>query len=116
MMAAGHRFYRFLRFLLTLLPAFLFVCALVLPWLPGATGLFSDSAGPWYQPVTAPLFLAALFYAYPVTLLCTQLVSDEMFFSPGYYVVLALYTIVWVVLLRAGFRFLERRAGQAGSS
>ena len=39
-----------------------------------------------------------------------------MFFSPGYYAVLALYTALWVMLLRTAFKFLERRAGQAGSS
>jgi hypothetical protein len=93
-----------------LLPALLFVSALLLPWIPGATGLFSDSAGPWYQPITAPLFVAALGYAYPVTLLCTRLVSDDMFFSPGYYAVLAVYTVLWMLLLRAAFRFFERRA------
>jgi hypothetical protein len=92
------------------LPAFLFLCALVLPFVPGAMGLFSDSAGPWYRPITAPLFLAALFYGYPVTLLCTRLVSDDMFFSPGYYVVLAIYTAVWIFLLRRVFLFFERRA------
>jgi hypothetical protein len=91
------------------LPVLLFVCALVLLWIPGATGLFSDSAGPWYQPITSVLFLAALVYAYPVTLLCTQLVSDDMFSSPGYYVVLAVYTFFWMMLLRAMFRFIERR-------
>jgi hypothetical protein len=93
-----------------LLPALLFLSALLLPWIPGATGLFSDSAAPWYQPITSPLFLAALAFAYPVTRLCTQLVSDDMFFSPGYYVVLAVYTVLWMMLLRAAFRFLERRA------
>jgi hypothetical protein len=93
-----------------LLPAFLFLCALILPQIPGAMGLFSDSAGPRYQPVTAPLFLAALLYSYPVTLLCTRLVSDNMFFSPGYYVVLALYSLVWILLLRGVFLFFERPA------
>lgn len=93
-------------------PAFLYLCALVLPFVPGATGLFSDSAGLWYQPVTAPLFLATLFYAYPVTLLCTRLVSDDMFFSPGYYVVLAIYSLVWMLLLRAVFSYFERRASR----
>jgi hypothetical protein len=81
-----------------------------LPWIPGATGLFSDSAGPWYRPVTAPLFLAALIYSYPVTLFCTRLVSDNMFFSPGYYAVLAIYTALWILLLRRLFVFFERRA------
>ena len=103
------RIYRAVRWCVILLPAWLFVSALVLPWIPGATGLFSDSAGPWYQPITSRLFLAALMYAYPVTRLCTQLVSDDMFFSPGYYVVLAIYTFLWVMLLRAAFRFFERR-------
>jgi hypothetical protein len=101
--------YRIVRFITILLPAFLFACALVLPWIPGAMGLFSDSAGPWYQPITAPLFLGALFYGYPVTLLCTRLVSDNMFLSPGYYVVLAVYSFIWVLLLRALFSFFERR-------
>lgn len=111
-MAAGRRRHTFLRWSVILLPALLFVSALLLPWIPGATGLFSDSAGPWYQPITSPLFLAALAYAYPVTRLCTQLVSDEMFFSPGYYVVLAVYTVLWMMLLRAAFRFFERRAAK----
>src|SRR6476620_264698 len=102
--------YRFIRGFVLGLPAFLFLCALVLPFVPGATGLFSDSAGPWYQPVTAPLFLAALFYGYPVTLLCTKLINDSMFLSPGYYLVLALYTALWIFLFRSIFRFLERRA------
>jgi hypothetical protein len=95
-----------------MLPAFLFACALVLPFIPGAMGLFSDSAGPWYQPITSPLFLAALVYAYPVTVVCTRLVSDNMFFSPGYYVVLALYSLLWVLLLRGVFLFFERRASK----
>ena len=115
-MRAGHRLYTFPRFIVFCVPPFLFLCALLLPWIPGATGLFSDSAGPWYQPVTSPLFLAALMYAYPVTLLCTRLVSDDMFFSPGYYVVLAIYTFLWIVLLRAGFRFFERRGDQEATS
>jgi hypothetical protein len=96
------------------LPAFLFGCALVLPFIPGATGLFSESAGPWYQSVTSPLFLAGLFYSYPVTFLCTRLVSDDMFFSPGYYLVLAVYTAAWMFLLRSIFRFFERRAKKTG--
>jgi|GEM_PF-3627511 len=112
MMLLGQRVYRLVRFVMIWLPAFLLVCALVLPWIPGATGLFSDSAGPWYQPITSPLFLAALLYSYPVTLLCTRLVSDDMFFSPGYYVVLAIYSLIWILLLRALFSFFERRAGR----
>lgn len=108
----ARRLYRFLRWSVILLPAFLFVCALVLPFIPGAMGLFSDSAGPWYQPITAPLFLAALLHSYPVTLLCTRLVSDNMFFSPSYYVVLALYSLVWVLLLRGIFLFFERCASK----
>ena len=114
-MRAAHRRYPFLRWGVILLPALLFVSAFVLPWIPGATGLFSDSAGPWYQPITSPLFLAALAYAYPVTRLCTQLVSDDMFFSPGYYVVLAIYTFLWMLLLQAAFRFFERRAHKPAS-
>ena len=77
-------------------------------------GLFSNNAGPRYQAVTSQLFLAALFYSYPVTLLCTRLVSDDMFLSPGYYVVLAIYTGFWMFLLRTIFRFFERRAKTAG--
>ena len=101
------------RRLVIVLPAFLFGCALVLPFIPGATGLFSDSPGPWYQSVTAPLFFAALFYSYPVTFLCTRFVSDHMFFSPGYYLVLAVYTAAWVFVLRSIFRFFERHAKKA---
>jgi hypothetical protein len=112
-MRLGQRLYRLVRFAVIWWPAFLFFCALALPWIPGATGLFSDSAGPWYQPVTAPLFLAVLLYAYPVTLLCTRLVSDNMFFSPGYYVVLAIYTALWIFLLRSLFLFFERRSAKA---
>ena len=104
---------RIIRWLVIAVPAFLFCCALVLPFLPEATGLFSDSAGPWYQPVTAALFLAVLFYSYPVTFLCTRLVSDDMFFSPGFFVVLALYTALWMFLVRSAFRFFEQRAKKA---
>jgi hypothetical protein len=114
MMRFGLRLYQLVRWGVILLPAFLFACALVLPWVPGATGLFSDSAGPWYQSITSRLFLAALLHSYPVTLLCTRLVSDDMFFSPGYYIVLAIYSLGWVLLLRALFSFVERRA--AGKS
>lgn len=96
------------------LPPFLFLCALIIPFIPGAMGMFSDSAGPWYQPVTAPLFLAALVYSYPVTLLCTRLVSDDMFLSPGFFAMLAIYTALWMLLLRSIFRFFERRAKKAG--
>ena len=112
-MHLGQRLYSLVRFVVIWLPAFVFICALVLPWIPGATGLFSDSAGPWYQPVTAPLFVAVLMYAYPVTLLCTRLVSDNMFFSPGYYVVLAIYTALWIFILRSLFLFFERRSAKA---
>lgn len=108
----AHRLYQFLRWGVILLPAFLFVCALVIPFVPGATGLFSDSAGPWYQPITAPLFLAVLFYGYPVTRVCIRLGGDNMFFSPGYYVVLAIYSLVWVLFLRSLFLFFERRIGK----
>lgn len=92
---------------------FLFLCALVLPFIPGAMGMFSDSGGPWYQSLTSRLFLAGLLYAYPVTLCCTRLVSDDMFLSPGYYLVLALYTATLVFLLRTTFWFFERRARTA---
>ena len=108
MKRGGRKFRR----LVIALPIFLFLCALALPFLPGATGLFSDSAGPWYQPVTAALFLAALFYSYPVTFLCTRFVSDNMFFSPGFFVVLALYTALWTFLLRTIFRFFEQRVNK----
>ena len=110
MMLLGQRLYRLVRFVVIWLPAFLFTFALVLPWIPGATGLFSVSAGPWYQPITSPLFLAALLYSFPVTFLCTRFVSDEMFFSPGYYLVLAVYTAAWMFVLRSIFRFFERHA------
>ena len=108
----AHRLYQFFRSGVIWLPAFLFCCALILPWIPGAMGLFSDSAGPGYQRITAPLFLAALIYSYPVTFFCTRLVSDNMFLSPGYYVVLAIYSLVWILLLRSAFSFFERRARQ----
>jgi hypothetical protein len=62
------------------------------------------------------MFLAALAYAYPVTFVCTQFVSDDMFFSPGYYVVLAIYTVLCMMLLRAAFRFFERRPHDAGNA
>jgi hypothetical protein len=105
------RVYRFIRWLVLILPAFLFVCAVTLIFTPG---MFTDGAKPWYHPVTGPLFLAGLFYAYPVTLLCTRLVSDDMFLSPGYDLVLALYTALWILLLRSIFRFFERRAKKTG--
>jgi hypothetical protein len=98
------------RWIIISLPALLFLSALVLPQIPGAMGLFSDSAGPWYQPFTSPLFLGALCYGYPVTRLCMRLGGDDMFLTPGYYVVLAIYTLLWTMLLRAAFQFLERRA------
>jgi hypothetical protein len=100
---------RIFRWLVILLPAFLFVCTLVLPFLPGT---FTDSGKPWYHDFTEPLFLEALFYSYPVTFLCTRLVSDDMFFSPGYFLVLAAYTTAWAFLLRSIFRFFERRANK----
>lgn len=112
-MPIARRVYKIVRLLVISLPAFLLVCALVLPLIPGATGLFTDAPGPWYQPLTAPLFLAALFYSYPVTFLCTRLVSDDMFFSPGYYLVLGIYTAVWMFLLRAIFGFFTARARKA---
>ena len=102
-------FYRFVRWFVISLPALLFFLALLLPVIPGSTGLFSDSAGPWYQPITAPLFFAVLIYAYPITQLCTRLISDDMFFSPGYFVVLAIYTALLVFALRTIFRFFEQR-------
>jgi hypothetical protein len=101
------------RRLVIALPALLFGFALVLPFIPGATGLFSDSVGPWYQSFTAPLFLAGLGYSYPVTFLCTRLVSDDMFLSPGYFLVLAIYTAAWMFVLRSIFRLFERRAKKA---
>jgi hypothetical protein len=104
------RLYGFLRWCVILLPALLFLSALVLPQIPGAMGLFSDSAGPWYQSFTSPLFLAALCYGYPVTHFCIRLGGDDMFLTPGYYVVLAIYSLLWMMLARAAFRFFERRA------
>lgn len=115
-MLMHQRLYKFLRFAVICLPVFLFLSALMLPWIPRATGLFSDSAGPWYQSINSRLFVAALMYAYPVTRLCTELVSDDMFFSPGYYVVLAVYTLLWMMLLRAAFRFFERRGDSMTNS
>ena len=103
------RIYRIVRWGVILLPALLFISALVLPQIPGAMGLFSDSAGPWYQSFTSPLFLAGLCYGYPVTRLCIRLGGDDMFFSPGYYVALAIYSFLWMMLLRATFAFFERR-------
>jgi hypothetical protein len=108
------KLYKILRFVVIWLPAFLLACALVLPWISQATGLFSDSAGPWYQPITSPLFLAALLYSFPVTFLCTRFVSDEMFFSPGYYLVLAVYTASSMFVLRSIFWFFERHAKKEG--
>ena len=108
------RVYRFIRGFVPGLPVFLFLCALLLPFISGAAGMFSDSAAPWYQPVTAPLFLAALFYSYPVTFVCTRLISDDMFLSPGFYLVLAVYTVLWIFLLRSIVRFLERPAKNSG--
>ena len=110
-MRVGGRLYGFLRRCVILLPVLLFLGALVLPRIPGAMGLFSDSAGPWYQSFTSPLFLAALCYGYPVTRLCIRLGGDDMFLTPGYYVVLAIYSLLWMMLLRAAFKFFfERRA------
>jgi hypothetical protein len=37
-----------------------------------------------------------------------------MFFSPGYYLVLALYTALWMFLLRTLFRFFAQRAKKTG--
>jgi hypothetical protein len=103
--------YRIVRTIVIYLPAFLFLCAFALPFTPG---MFTDSPSPWYKPLAQTLLEAALFYAYPVTLLCTRLVSDNMFFSPGYDLVLALYTGLWILLLRSIFRFFERRAERVG--
>jgi peptidoglycan/LPS O-acetylase OafA/YrhL len=103
--------YRFIRYFVLILPAFLMVCAITLPFTPG---MFSDGAKPFYYPATQPLFLAALFYSYPVTFLCTRFVSDDMFLSPGYFLVLALYTALWILCLRSIFRFFEQRAIKAG--
>ncbi len=109
----GKRIYGVIRAGVIFLPVFFLICALALPFIPGAIGMFSDSAGPWYQPVTARLFLAALIYSYPVTALCTHLISDQMFLSPGYYFALAIYTALWTVLLRTIFRLFERRRPQS---
>ena len=104
------RIYKTVRGGVIFLPAFLFLCGLGLPFIPGAMGLFTTGSGPWYQPVTAALFFAALIYAYPITFLCTRLVSDDMFLSPGYYLVFAVYTVLWTLLLRSAFRFFEQAA------
>ena len=103
--------YRFVRFSVLALPAFLFLCTIVLPFSPG---MFADGAHPWYHPAAEGLLAAALFYSYPVTLLCTRLVSDDMFLSPGYDVVLALYTGPWILLLRSVFRRFEQRPKKTG--
>lgn len=103
------RLYQVIRWSVIVLPAALFFVALIVPWIPGAMGLFSDSPGPWYQSFTSPLFVAALFYAYPITRLCLWLGSDDTFLSPTYYLVLAAYSALWIVLLRAAFSFLERK-------
>ena len=105
----GRRIYRMGRSTIIWLPLFLFLCAVVLPFVPGAMGMFSDSAGPWYQQITSGLFVAALCYAYPMTWLCTRIGGDQMFLSPGYYLVLALYTAAWMFLLRTLFVVVERR-------
>ncbi|HVF72824.1 MAG TPA: hypothetical protein VM940_14575 [Chthoniobacterales bacterium] len=107
------RLYRIVRVTVVYLPVFFFFCTLVLPFVPGALGLFSDRPSPWYQGVTAPVFLAALFYAYPVTLFCTRLISDDLFLSPGYYLILATYTALWVIFLRTFFWSFERRGKDA---
>jgi hypothetical protein len=100
------RTYRTLRWCVIWLPLFLFLCAVILPFIPGAMGI-TDGAGPWYQAVTAKLFLAALVYAYPITLVCTRMISDDMFLSPGYDLVLAVYTALLVLLLRSIFGWFE---------
>jgi hypothetical protein len=106
----ARRLYQVIRWSIILLPALLFVCALVVPRIPGGTGLFSDSPAPWYQPITSPLFLAALIYAYPITRFCLWLGSDDTFLSPIYYLVLFLYSGAWSFLLRTAFSFFERRS------
>ena len=105
------RVYRFFRYFVLGLPAFLCVCAIILPFAPGT---FTDGAKPWYQPVAEPLLLAALAYSYPVTFVCTRFVSDDMFLSPGYDLVLAGYTVFLILVLRSIFRFFEQRAGRSG--
>jgi hypothetical protein len=92
-----------------LLPGLLFLSALAVPWIPDGMGLFSDSPGPWYQPVTALLFFAALFFGYPITRLCISLGGDNAFLSPIYYVALAFYCLLWMWLLRSAFSNLERK-------
>ena len=106
------RLYRIVRWSVIFLPALLFLSALIVPWIPSGMGLFSDSPGPWYQAITSPLFLAALLYGYPITRLCIRLGGDDTFLSPTYYLVLAAYTVLWMLLLRATFSFLERRMGK----
>ena len=106
------RLLKLIRWLIIALPAFLFLCVLILPFIPGAMGLFSDGPKPWFEPVTSGLFLAGLIYAYPMTFLCTHLVSDDMFLSPGFFVVLFVYTTLWMFLLRIVLRYFEQRAGK----
>jgi hypothetical protein len=105
----GKRIYPAIRAGVIFLPVSFFLWAVALPFIPGAIRMFSDSDGPWYQPVTARLFLAALIYSNPVTVFCTHLISDETFLSPGYYFALAIYTALWALVLRTIFRLFERR-------
>ena len=103
------RLYRIGSWSVILIPGLLFLSALAVPWIPDGMGLFSDSPGPWYQPVTALLFFAALFYGYPITRLCIRWGGDNAFLSPTYYVALAIYSLLWMWLLRSAFSNLEQK-------
>jgi hypothetical protein len=106
------RLYRIGSWGIILLPGLLFLAALAVPWIPEGMGLFSSGPGPWYQPVTALLFFTALFYGYPITRLCLQVGGDDTFLSPTYYVALAIYSLVWMWLLRSAFSNLERKVAK----
>ena len=103
------RLYRIGSWSVILIPGLLFLSALVVPWIPDGMGLFSDGPGPWYQPVTALLFLTALFYGYPITRLCIRWGGDDAFLSPAYYVALAIYSLLWMWVLRSAFSSLREK-------
>jgi len=98
-----------IRMLVTVLPGLLFFSLLIIPHIDRATGLFYDGATPWYAVITAPLFLAALVYAYPVTRLCMAWLGDDSFLSPVFFLVLAVYSLLLGIALQrmvsAVFRF-----------
>lgn len=91
--------YSMIRTLLTGIPALLFFSMLVIPRMPDATGMFIEGPVPGYCVITAPLFQIALAYSTPVTSLCYSLFGEDSFLSPGYCVVLALYTLILTILL-----------------